>query len=138
MSGRREAIQKRAGDLLARSGDDLRIARLMLGEASPPAWAVAFHAQQAAEKAIKAWLTFHEIDFAHTHDIRLLLEMVDPGEAWATRARPAIALSAYATTSRYVIHARDITREQGEEALALAELVVREATEALRSDGRMA
>lgn len=29
-----------------------------------------FHSQQAAEKALKAFLTFHQIAFRRTHDLR--------------------------------------------------------------------
>jgi len=37
-----------------------------------------FDAQQAVEKAVKAVLRFSEIDFPKTHDIRALLELLDP------------------------------------------------------------
>jgi HEPN domain-containing protein len=35
-----------------------------------------FHSQQAAEKAIKGFLTFHQIRFGKTHDIEKLLNLV--------------------------------------------------------------
>jgi HEPN domain-containing protein len=47
---------------------------------------VAFHAQQAAEKYLKALLTRHQIEFPKTHAIRrllILLQPVDPALAQA-------------------------------------------------------
>jgi HEPN domain-containing protein len=37
---------------------------------------VAFHAQQAAEKYLKALLTRHQIEFPKTHELRRLLELL--------------------------------------------------------------
>jgi len=36
-----------------------------------------FDAEQAAEKAVKAILVFHAVDFPKTHDIRALLTLLD-------------------------------------------------------------
>jgi HEPN domain-containing protein len=41
---------------------------------------VAFHAQQAAEKYLKALLTWHQIEFPKTHVIRHLLILLGPAE----------------------------------------------------------
>jgi len=46
--------------------------------------AVAFHAQQAAEKYLKALLVWHQAEFPKTHDINLLftlLSNIEPGLA---------------------------------------------------------
>ncbi|MBW1960508.1 MAG: HEPN domain-containing protein [Deltaproteobacteria bacterium] len=40
---------------------------------------VCFHAQQCAEKYLKAFLTFKNIDFPKTHDIGELLALVSKG-----------------------------------------------------------
>lgn len=42
-------------------------------------WVVGFHAQQAAEKALKAWLIWRQIDYPFSHDIHLLVSLC-PGE----------------------------------------------------------
>ena len=42
---------------------------------------VCFHAQQAAEKYIKAFLVLHQVDFPKTHDLPLLVKLcmkIDP------------------------------------------------------------
>ena len=41
---------------------------------------VAFHAQQAAEKYLKALLTLHQIEFPKTHELRRLLELLTEAE----------------------------------------------------------
>ncbi len=65
---------------LRKAESDLASARLCLsaGEAFDT---VCFHAQQAAEKCIKAYLTAHEIDFPFIHNLEKLIELcarVDP------------------------------------------------------------
>jgi len=52
---------------LDRAGRDLQAARLLIaGDANTEAL---FHCQQAVEKALKAFLTFHERAFRKTHDL---------------------------------------------------------------------
>jgi HEPN domain-containing protein len=41
---------------------------------------VAFHAQQAAEKYLKALLTRHQIEFPKTHELRRLLQLLAGAE----------------------------------------------------------
>ena len=55
---------------LAKAELDLRAADLELGAPEAGLWAdVVFHAQQAAEKALKAFLSFHDRPFRKTHSI---------------------------------------------------------------------
>lgn len=60
----------------AKAQDDLRAARALLGFDSEHFEAIVFHCQQAAEKAIKGYLTHHKVRFSKTHDIAKLLEAV--------------------------------------------------------------
>jgi HEPN domain-containing protein len=48
---------------------DLRLARLGADDPSILREQVCFHAQQAAEKALKAVLLSREIEFLYTHDV---------------------------------------------------------------------
>ena len=52
---------------------DLRSACYLLALPQQDYFAVAFHAQQAAEKFLKAFLVRHQIPFRKTHDIQELL-----------------------------------------------------------------
>ena len=54
--------------------------------------AVAFHAQQAAEKSLKALLVWRQMEFPKTHDLERLLELAGEGDqalAESLRAAPS-------------------------------------------------
>jgi len=92
-----------------------------------------FDAQQAAEKAIKAFLIHRGIRFPHTHDLTELLTLVEQaGQPIPEGVRQAAALSDYAVESRYPGLAEPVTEEEYEEAVAIAEEVVRWADDALK------
>ena len=56
--------------------EDLRIAKYSLTmESSCSFRLIAYHAQQCAEKYLKAFLVFHHIDFPYAHSITKLLEI---------------------------------------------------------------
>ncbi len=57
------------GAWLLRAADDLRAADLMLAASPPLAGTAVFHAQQAAEKAMKGFLTWHSQPFRKTHNL---------------------------------------------------------------------
>jgi HEPN domain-containing protein len=62
---------------------------------------VCFHAQQAAEKAIKALLIVDQINFQFTHDLERLVQLLPPSQAM-TVAQPDLAwLGQWATATRY-------------------------------------
>ena len=52
-----------------RANDDLRGAEIDLAAAPPLLGDAAFHCQQAAEKALKGLLTWHDREFRKTHDL---------------------------------------------------------------------
>jgi HEPN domain-containing protein len=64
---------------------------------------VAFHAQQSAEKCIKALLLSRLVDFPFTHDLSVLLDKIKfPLPDPAMRALgEAISLTPYAAATRY-------------------------------------
>ena len=61
---------------------------------------IAYHAQQCAEKCLKAYLVCRSIDFPYTHNIARLLELsVDTD--WSESLQEAEELSPYAISTRY-------------------------------------
>jgi len=54
---------------LSRAKDDLRGAEIDLAASPPLRGDAAFHCQQAVEKALKAFLTWHDRPFRKTHDL---------------------------------------------------------------------
>ena len=66
---------------LRKAAGDLQAAERLLGLQQDDHFTSAFHAQQAAEKFLKAFLVRHQIPFPKTHDIQDLLKLaarVDP------------------------------------------------------------
>ena len=83
-----------------------------------------FHAQQAAEKSIKAVLISLGIDFPYTHDIALLATLVDQSKVEYTSAlEDAIELTQYAVLSRYPSDDVPVTETELDAAVNIAESV---------------
>lgn len=53
---------------------DLRVAEKLFGIGEEP-WIIAFHAQQAVEKALKAYLILHGKHFGKTHNLSQLIDL---------------------------------------------------------------
>lgn len=93
-----------------------------------------FHAQQAAEKAIKALMIACGIEFPYVHDLKVLLTMLaDVGEEIPEPVRRAEELSRYAGKTRYPGHGEPVTDEERREALNIAGAVVEWTEERVRS-----
>lgn len=61
-----------------------------------------FHAQQAAERCIKAYLTAHDIEFPFIHNLEKLIELCATADASFTTLKPlAQDLTPYAVGLRY-------------------------------------
>jgi HEPN domain-containing protein len=87
---------------VAKAENDLKAAAytLRLGNACPTD-TVCFHAQQVAEKYLKALLTAQEIAFPKTHDVRKLVEMLPAGTQISVSEDEQDELTDYATGARY-------------------------------------
>ena len=109
---------------IEKAENDLKNASLTLGAGEDcPADTVAFHAQQCAEKYLKALLAMQSVDFPKTHDLAVLIALLP--------ARPAIKLSveeqrrltSYATVTRYPGDYEPVTSAEARQAVALARRV---------------
>ena len=67
MRPRDEVRRELVRDWLAKADADLAVAERLLPDGGAHAWAVAFHCQQAAEKFLKAYLSWWQIEFPKTH-----------------------------------------------------------------------
>ena len=84
-----------------------------------------FHAQQAAEKAIKAVLITRGVQFAYVHDIaELLRELEQAGQDVPPDIRQAARLTRFAVFSRYPSPSPSVRSEEWEDAVVSAERVV--------------
>ncbi|MEK7838874.1 MAG: HEPN domain-containing protein [candidate division NC10 bacterium] len=110
---------------LAKADQDVLVAGAVLDLAMPSYDPVGFHAQQAAEKALKALLVRHQVRFGKTHDMRGLLDL-------AERVAPGIgeqlagveALTPYAVDARYPGEDPPLGREDASARLDVARRVV--------------
>ena len=84
--------------------------------------AVCFHAQQVAEKYLKAWLIEAGIAFPRTHDLEALLGFaVAPEPSWGGLRADVRALTSLAVEERYPGSSADA--EDAAEAIRIAGLV---------------
>ena len=85
-----------------------------------------FDAQQAAEKAIKALLIKTGVEFPYIHDIAQLLTLLEKaGQEIPRGVREAEELTRFAILTRYPGLAPSVKREEYQQAIVLAEKVVR-------------
>ncbi|MCY3665716.1 MAG: HEPN domain-containing protein [Gemmatimonadetes bacterium] len=87
--------------LLAAADRDIEILQLMHDSTGGPDEIFGFHAQQAAEKSLKAWLAFLGEVYPLTHDLDDLLERLSKRDADVSKYRELTAYSAFAVQFRY-------------------------------------
>lgn len=103
---------------------DLLSARILIEHGSLVSGPAAFHCQQAAEKALKAFLVWRSVPFERVHSLVYLMdlcEQIEPG--FAELREETETLSPYATAVRYPGDLPDISPEEACTALAAAEAV---------------
>lgn len=119
----RERVPGSSQDWVKRAKADLALARVPL-----PRGALlddlCFHAQQAAEKAIKAVYVHLAARFRYTHDIgELLTGLIQLGFSFSDEIREAATLSDY-VRQRYPGPMEPVTEEEYRRAIELAEAVL--------------
>lgn len=97
---------------------------LTLGE-DCPFDTVCFHAQQCAEKYLKALLTYTSVPFPKIHDLTEIIALVPPGLLSEVESFDLEELTPYAVETRYAGFRDDFSREEAEEAVENAERVRR-------------
>jgi HEPN domain-containing protein len=84
-----------------------------------------YHAQQAAEKAIKAVLVSRDVDFPWVHALEHLLNLCwEAGVPIPQSARRAIDLSDYASITRYPGDYEPVTEAEVSHAIAVAQDII--------------
>ena len=117
---RRELV----GQWVARAEADLAVARHLLAEHLPYFGAIGFHAEQAAEKFIKALLVARQVEFPKTHDLGRLLDLVATVDAaLAAELAPAALLTDYGVDVRYPGDLPEISAGDARQAVDDAALV---------------
>jgi HEPN domain-containing protein len=107
---------------LTKALHDLATARKAASEPDPYLDTAIYHCQQAAEKAVKGFLAFHNQPPVRTHDIELLLSVADPIETgFATWSDAAERLTQFATLYRYPGDVMEPDQAEFDQALQDAE-----------------
>lgn len=104
-----------------KAAHDLRAAEVLLGASPPLLGEVAFHCQQAAEKTMKGYLSWHDIPFGKTHDLAAIGGLcVGSDASLEPLCRRAERLTVFAWAFRYPGDPEAPTRDEAEAAFHLA------------------
>ena len=109
---------------LLKASDDLRASAHDLTAVPPLLMDSSFHSQQASEKAMKAFLVWHDLPFRKTHSLEEIGQqclVIDAG--LGSFIDEAVPLTEYATAFRYPGDQNEPTVEEAEEALNIARQV---------------
>lgn len=112
-----EARRRLVQGWLIKGQHDLATARKLANDPSPLLDTAIYHCQQAAEKAVKGFLAFHDQTVAKTHDVRFLVNnavSLEPGfKEWLEAAE---CVTPYATAYRYPDEVLEPEQEEFEAA----------------------
>jgi HEPN domain-containing protein len=104
--------------------NDLLSIRNKLASEEIPIDACCFHAQQTAEKYLKAFLVFKSVSFPKTHDLQALTALcakINP--IFHELKEPALKLSDFGIAPRYPDDFDDLTLEDSQQAFQNALLI---------------
>ena len=88
--------------LLEKAKGDQYVAERLVDDMDAPTWTFGFHAQQAVEKALKAVLSAHTVDYPRTHNLAMLLELLRQKDLTEPPdADDLPSLTPFGTVSRY-------------------------------------
>jgi HEPN domain-containing protein len=97
-----EAVREEVRGWLLKAVHDLASARKLAAEPEPLLDTAIYHCQQAAEKAVKGWFTFHGIPFDKTHDVRdLVAHAAETDSRFGAWLEAGQLLTPYASAFRY-------------------------------------
>lgn len=121
---RQEAIRELVEEWMRRARSDLAVARMVDEEQIAPE-ILAFHAQQAAEKALKALLVQRQVEFPRLHVIAPLLKLCqEAGYEGTETLADAVTLTRFAVATRYPGEEEPVSRQEARQAFELAEQVL--------------
>ena len=95
---------------------------------------ICFHAQQCAEKYLKAVLVYRGIDFPKTHDLRLLTQLIPVDIGLSFTIEEILPLNRYTIEARYPGFWEPIERKEAEQAVNIAKIVRKTVRIALSDD----
>lgn len=119
MSGAREELVR---SWLIKAHRDLLSAHELASAKMPLLDTAAYHCQQAAEKAVKGYLLFHDVRFEKSHDIVLLVwQAIDVDPSFSALIEIARLLTPLAVEFRYPGDFVEPEQEEFQEAYTAAQ-----------------
>jgi len=116
---------------LRKADADLETARHLVQARPDLCFSAAFHAQQAAEKVIKAALVWRQVEFPKTHDLdRLIGLLAAVDERLGTHLHDGRKLTPYGVDARYP---GDLPEPSAAEAKAAVDIAIRIRTDVLET-----
>lgn len=117
------AQREEAARLLRLAGQDQAALVALLGAPGVAAAVAFFHAQQAAEKALKAVMCLHALEYRRTHDLEELAgQLADAGHPPSVAEADLRLLTPYAVEYRYDDEAPDLLTPEQAQAIVSAVL----------------
>lgn len=116
-----------AAGWLSKADDDLRVAHVILSGEIGVEWAACFHAQQAAEKALKGVLVELGIDFPKSHSLDRLVALMPSEIAARFDLDALIEITPWAVAGRYPEDIENPTTEEAGRIIDFAVVVVQSA-----------
>jgi len=115
--------------------EDLITAETLLEQSHVPPRQSCWHAQQSAEKALKAALIFLQIDFRRTHNLNVLWDLLP--ESWQLKIAPSNLgdLNKWAVAAHYPEKMPEATKAEATEAVEQARSVWTSVSTALTEHG---
>jgi HEPN domain-containing protein len=124
MNSRNRNVWEKVKEWISFAEDDIRMAEVAMKlKSNVPCRIIAFHAQQSAEKYLKAYLVSQEVDFPYTHSIATLLKLCDKYALQIKEIQDADLLTPYAITARYPGQDERVTKRETLKAIAMAKKV---------------
>lgn len=118
----KEIRREQMDQWLGRANEDFGLAEHLVSENSPYLNAICFHAQQAAEKYLKAFLVHNQVEFPKTHDLVKILDLIATvDKPLAESLRDVKGLSNYGVDIRYPGDLPEISNDDARQAFKLAE-----------------
>ncbi|HPO13015.1 MAG TPA: HEPN domain-containing protein [Candidatus Hydrogenedentes bacterium] len=118
---------------LTKAHEDREVAHYLLDTEVPYLGIIGFHAQQAVEKYLKAYLVWKQVEFPKTHNIEQLLDIIATcNSSLALSLHQAIILTDYAVEARYPGNLPELTPKEAAGAVGLADMTYAEVMDALK------
>jgi HEPN domain-containing protein len=136
MKNKINEVEKHVKQLIEIAEEDLTVAKLGLSVSSSVSYRIiTFHAQQCAEKYLKAFLVFNNSEFPYTHNITTLIDLCARVDNAFENLRSAEILSSYATANTYPGEFEKLKKSDAVKSVKLSEKVASFVKKKLKAAG---